>query len=211
MGCENSKPTVVPNAHVEPDPEVVTSDFSDTQIDTIRSTWPVLSRDVIRIGAEIFVRIFIDAPGVKKLFEKFSVYNVDDLRKSPQFRDHAEKFMQVLQNIVDNLECLAPVTQHELMALGASHVLFDGFDTHYFGVYSKCMLEVWEQELGEEFIQEVRECWKAVFEYLVTQMSEGYDMCVQEQRKGISTMQDNEHRKNKVQREYDVLPDVNAT
>ena len=40
------------------------------------------------------------------------------------------------------------------------------------------MMDVWETELGEEFIHEVRDSWRLAFDYIVERMTEGFDMCL---------------------------------
>ena len=68
MGCDVSKSVDV----IETDePECDSLEFTDTQIDTIRSTWPILSQDMAEIGIKVFLRIFFEEPKVKTLFAKF--------------------------------------------------------------------------------------------------------------------------------------------
>nr|KAG5703952.1 hypothetical protein BaRGS_020549 [Batillaria attramentaria] len=172
MGCEIGKPSVVNQA--QEDPEVECTGFSDTQIDTIRSTWPLLARDSQRVAVEVFRRIFREAPSIHSLFHSF---NVEDLHKSVMFREHAGRFMLILQSLVDNLEAPSNIDD-QLLILGAKHATFDGYHPEYFRFYTKCMLEVWEQELGEEFIHEVRDSWRLAFDYIVDRMTEGFDMCL---------------------------------
>ncbi len=71
MGCEHGKPSVMMVAPEEIEEERSKAEFSDTQIDTIRSTWPLLSRDSVRVGLEVFTRIFRETPSVRSLFESF--------------------------------------------------------------------------------------------------------------------------------------------
>ncbi|KAL8621924.1 hypothetical protein ACOMHN_046128 [Nucella lapillus] len=175
MGCEFGKPQVVTT--VQEEVEVEVSGFSDTQIDTIRSTWPLLARESVRVGVEIFVRIFREAPSIQALFEHLRHQPHQDLHESPAFREHARHFMAVIQNLVDNLECPQNI-DHQLLILGAKHATFEGYHSEYFRFFTKCMLDEWETRLGEEFIHEVRDSWKLAFDYVVDRMSEGFDMCI---------------------------------
>ncbi|ESO92167.1 hypothetical protein LOTGIDRAFT_233216 [Lottia gigantea] len=178
MGCDNSKQQLQPN--IPDSQEEGTIGFTETQIDTIRSTWPLLSRNMVRVGTDVFVRIFTEVPTVKELFSSFNIVDVNDLHKMPTFRAHAEMFMQVLHLVVDNLETPYSELNHELMVLGARHATFSGFKPEYFKFYVKCLIQVWELELGEEFILEVRDCWKIVFDFLVDNMTEGYELALRE-------------------------------
>lgn len=42
--------------------------FTDIQIDVIRSTWPLLAKDMVSNGCRVFTDIFIAEPKVKTLF-----------------------------------------------------------------------------------------------------------------------------------------------
>ncbi|CAG5122945.1 unnamed protein product [Candidula unifasciata] len=182
MGCELTKNNVV----VPEMPEEDVTVFSDTQIDTIRSTWPLLSRDGVRVGVEVFMRIFRETPSIRRLFESLGSKDIDNLQHYPVFQDHALKFMKVLESLVQNMED-PEVIQPHLVALGVRHAAIDGYHPEYFRVYSKCLLEVWEMELGEEFISEVKECWKHVIKYIVRYMVHGYDMCLTDQLENVMT------------------------
>ena len=107
----------------------------------------------------------------------FRIDRVEDLHKSQIFREHADRFMAVIQNLVDHLECPQDVDRH-LLILGAKHATFDGYHPEYFRFYIKCIMDVWEKELGEEFIHEVRDSWRLAFDYIVDRMTEGFDMCL---------------------------------
>lgn len=94
--------------------------------------------------------------------------------------------MLVLESLVDNLE-QPEVIQPHLVALGARHASVEGYHPEYFRFYSKCLLEVWEVELGEEFIAEVRESWRRAMEYIVKCMAHGYKICINEQIHTMTT------------------------
>lgn len=67
MGCENTKVASVVE-EVEEEPEEGDSPFTEVQIDMIRSTWPVVSRNMESIGTSVFLRIFEMAPYIKDMF-----------------------------------------------------------------------------------------------------------------------------------------------
>ena len=77
---------------------------------------------------------------------------MEDLHTSTIFQDHASRFMNIIQGLVDQLETPQNMDQ-QLLILGAKHATFDGYHPEYFRFYTKCMMDVWETELGEEFIQ----------------------------------------------------------
>lgn len=106
-----------------------------------------------------------------------SIQRVEDLHTLPTFREHATKFMGVLASLVDNLEDPHEVDE-ALLLLGAKHATFNGYHPEYFISFGKCMLDAWEMELGEEFIAEVRESWRLLFDYIMTRMKQGFEMCL---------------------------------
>ncbi|GFN93656.1 cytoglobin-2 [Plakobranchus ocellatus] len=178
MGCDLTKNAVVVVAPEKA--EESKAEFSDTQIDTIRSTWPLLAHDIARVGMEVFTRIFRETPSVRSLFDSFGICDTENLKYHQLFIEHTQKFMYVLEALVDNLE-RPEVIRPSLVALGARHAAVEGYHPEYFRFYKKCMLEVWEMELGEEFIAEVRDSWTRVIEYIVQCMSHGYHISITDQ------------------------------
>ena len=66
MGCDVSKATNVrENGAVNQNSD----GFTENQIDTIRSTWPLLARDTKAHGVRLFLLIFMTEPDIKKLFK----------------------------------------------------------------------------------------------------------------------------------------------
>ncbi|OWF46877.1 globin C, coelomic-like [Mizuhopecten yessoensis] len=177
MGCDVSKSVEVNDVNIAEDEA---ADFSDNQIDTIRSTWPILSRDMVGIGEKVFFRIFLEEPKIKTVFKNFSYIDENNLRQSKIFIDHVTKFMQVVDSVVDSLEKPKTEIQHTLLMLGAKHATFDGFDIEHFAVYIKVLMSVWETAIGEEFIPEVRESWNIVFTYIVRYLCQGYELFILE-------------------------------
>ena len=44
--------------------------FTENQIDTIRSTWPLLARDTKAHGVRLFLLIFMTEPNIKMIFKE---------------------------------------------------------------------------------------------------------------------------------------------
>ena len=103
-----------------------------------------------------------------------------DLLRSDIFKDHALRFMKIVDEVVDNMDQPKTKIQQTLMMLGAKHATFEGFSVEYFNVYSKSMIYVWEYAIGEEFIQEVRDCWIDFLDYIVKYMCQGYNIFINE-------------------------------
>ena len=120
----------------------------------------------------------------------FSTTREEDLPGNVIFQGHVSKFMHLVDVIVENLDVQKDEVEKVLLMLGAKHATFDGFKEEYFQVYTKCMLEVWESVIGEEFIPEVKDSWLVVFSYLTRFMSEGYFLYMHEQNDGLTIESD---------------------
>ena len=60
------------------------------------------------------------------------------------------------------------------MMLGAKHATIPGFDLMYLSTFTKCMHSTWENILGEEYTDDVRDAWATVFEYISSKIRDGY-------------------------------------
>lgn len=64
MGCDTSKAESREDLEFQENGD----DFTDNQIDSIKSTWPILSRNKMKTGLELFRLIFLTEPQIKSLF-----------------------------------------------------------------------------------------------------------------------------------------------
>jgi len=101
-----------------------------------------------------------------------------ELIRSQIFKEHAVRFMKIVDDLVDSMDQPKTGIQQTLMMLGAKHATFEGFKVEYFAAYSKSLIDVWEYTIGEEFIPEVRDCWLDLFNYLVKYMCQGYNIYI---------------------------------
>ena len=102
--------------------------------------------------------------------------------------------MNCLELVCDNLETVCDpecATTRHLLVLGATHAHITDFDFRFFHVFVKCTHFTWEQVLGEEYTQEVREAWTKLFEFLVGKIQEGFLICVAEREKEDGMMLNN--------------------
>ncbi|XP_061198110.1 cytoglobin-2-like [Saccostrea echinata] len=173
MGCDVSKSTdVIETEEIESD----TFEFTDTQIDTIRSTWPILACDMTDIGSKVFLKIFLEEPKLKYIFSSFSDMEENELVHHPLFIDHVTRFMQIIDYLVENLDQEKSDFEQALLMLGAKHATFPGFQVSYLNLFTKALLEVWESAIGEEFIPEVQQCWAQLFTYIMRYIVQGYEL-----------------------------------
>ena len=107
----------------------------------------------------------------------------EELYEDIEFQAHVTKFMQLINDIVNNLDVQRDEVEKALMMLGAKHASLDGFKSDYLGVFTKCMLQLLESVIGEEFIPEIKESWTAMFSYIARYMSQGSEIYFEEQQK----------------------------
>ncbi|XP_070567773.1 neuroglobin-1-like [Ptychodera flava] len=147
--------------------------FTDRQRRIVRKTWRPLANDMTGNGTKVFLRIFEMEPKVKQLFPCRDKEG-EELLKDMNFKGHASRFMQSVGAAVDNLDSLETSLAPLLLKLGRSHTNFSGFKPDYFDIFTRAMLDVWEQELKDRFTSEVKESWLTVFEFMMGKMKEGY-------------------------------------
>ena len=106
----------------------------------------------------------------------------EELYEDIEFQAHVTKFMQLINDIVNNLDVQKDEVEKALMMLGAKHASLDGFKSDYLGVFTKCMLQLLEAVIGEEFIPEIKESWTAMFSYIARYMAQGSEIYYEEQQ-----------------------------
>lgn len=139
----------------------------------IKRHWRVLSTDIQRLGATVFLQIFKEHPEVKQLF---SFRNVDDdnLLSCAEFRGHAYRFMQAIGGVVENIDNLEKTMSGALIFLGKQHVMFSGIKPAYFDDFYHAISNVWKDVLGKNYTPESANAWKHVFLYTLETLKKGF-------------------------------------
>jgi hemoglobin-like flavoprotein len=166
--------------------------LTDNQKNIIYTTWRHLSDDMVNTGVTLFLRIFKHSPEVKNLFN-FQDLEMSQLPDNPHFRGHATHFMQVINELVDNLDDLDTNLTPLLLALGEQHSQTQRFGIQYFEVFAQCLIIVWEERLGDEFTPEVRAAWEKLFVFMLMTLREGYIHACSYDDKQQSITDDSEH------------------
>jgi hypothetical protein len=65
-----------------------------------------------------------------------------ELIRSQIFKEHAVRFMKIVDDLVDSMDQPKTGIQQTLMMLGAKHATFEGFKVEYFAAYSKSLIDV---------------------------------------------------------------------
>lgn len=77
MGCQSSRNITIEdqcNSNNKAQSDKV-SYFTELQIDCIRSTWPLVSKNKIKFGCDIFAEIFTMEPKIMDMFSFGQVYS----------------------------------------------------------------------------------------------------------------------------------------
>ncbi|WAR06883.1 NGB-like protein [Mya arenaria] len=164
MGCENSKS----DSNDEDEIQEHEDEFNENRVDSIKSTWPILTRDRMQTGSNLFRHIFLVEPRIKALFKRDRSMTDEEVLHSIEFKHHVERFMHSMDQVVENIDKDRDNVEHMLLILGAKHATYDGFKEDYFSVYANCMIDTWESVIGEEFIKEVRESWELLVAYVIS-------------------------------------------
>lgn len=128
------------------------------QIELVKKTW-VMVVPIADKAAELFYdRLFTLDPSVKPMFKNDMTEQGKKLMKT----------INIAVEAVDNLEPLIPT----LKVMGAAHAGY-GVKEKDYNTVGSALLWTLEQGLGDEFTDEVKNAWAAVYEVLAKTMKEG--------------------------------------
>ena len=99
----------------------------------------------------------------------------DQLIHHPQFLEQTRRFMRVIQSVVDSLDYMRSHCAPRLIELGRMHVVIEGFLPDYFDVFTRAIIGVWRQELKEAYTADVSDAWKALFDFIIDHLKDGYN------------------------------------
>ena len=152
----------------------VTLSLSVTDKNHITNTWPILQKDRINVGKQLFLQIFQQSPTIKDIFSFKDCWG-DDLLKHPTFASHATNFVTAFDDIVRNIHDDALVKQ-VLLQLGRSHAKRRQFSDEYFGIFKTALMVTWGMYLKSKFTAEVKHAWGVLFDQVTMKLSEGYTL-----------------------------------
>ena len=149
-----------------------------TQQHIITKTWRQLQANRACIGKKVFLRIFEVEPRVKTAFKLGSMWG-DDLLNNDTFKRHANRFVESIGYVVDNVYSLQEHAEAYVMDIGADHTKRPGFSVQFFDVFVKSLLFVWQQEIDDQFTPDVEAAWLELFQYVAQKTKEGYESASQ--------------------------------
>lgn len=185
MGCASSihTPIIQPSKHPIEEEQVIPASavpakvsvlLNPGQKEAIRSSWALLGNDLERIGKQIFLKIFETNPQIKELFSFRCAWG-DQLINHPDFKSHAARFMNIIQEGVNHLDDLDHAYTPRLLSLGSKHTKFYGFKSAHFVLFHSAILFILRRELLLSPDSEADKAWNVFLRYLMNNMQEGYN------------------------------------
>lgn len=131
--------------------------LSAKQIELIRDSWQRVLPIKEKAAELFYARLFELDPTVKSLFKG---------KLEPQ----GEKLMMTLNIVVNAIDNLSDV-EAMLQAMGKRHIIY-GVEARHYETVGAALLWVFEQGLGDNFTEEVKEAWATAYGLLATTMKE---------------------------------------
>lgn len=172
MGCSISyKVNRAISSNVSADQH--TGGLTDRDKQMIRKTWPKVSKDLLTFGAKVFTMIIHVNPHMKDLFP-WQGSTEEELLSDARFRQHAERFSQVISSAAENVNTFDDVITPSLITLGEHHVDYVNFSEEYYEIFSASILKVIEEELDSKLTDDVSEAWCKLVKLMTSKIKEGH-------------------------------------
>ena len=124
-------------------------EMTGQQIMVVKRSWGIFRNiDPILVGEVFYGRIFLKAPGIKKMFP---------VSMEAQYG----KIIDMLSLMVARLERMDELT-NEISALAQRHVQY-GVKRGHYEIVGEALLWTLEQGLGRDWTDEVKEAWTSCF------------------------------------------------
>ncbi|XP_028677368.1 neuroglobin [Erpetoichthys calabaricus] len=139
----------------------------------IRESWERLGKDKLPHGTVMFTRLFELDPALLQLFQyNTSSSSPQECLSSPEFTEHINKVMQVIDTAVTHLDELDSLNEY-LAGLGRRHQAV-GVKTNSFTMVGESFLYMLECGLETAYTSEIRDAWVQLYSLVVEAMSRGW-------------------------------------
>lgn len=128
------------------------------QIELVKKTWTMVVPIADKAAELFYGRLFELEPSYKDMFKN-------------DMTEQGKKLMKTINIAVEALDDVEPLIP-TLKQMGADHAGYGVVDRDY-NVVGAALLWTLEQGLGDEFTDEVKNAWGAVYEVLASVMKEG--------------------------------------
>ncbi|MBN3314534.1 NGB protein, partial [Atractosteus spatula] len=139
----------------------------------IRDSWERLGKNKLTHGTIMFTRLFELDPELLGLFHYNTPYSSpQECLSSPEFVDHINKVMLVVDAAVSHLDNLHSLEEY-LVNLGRKHQAV-GVQTQSFAAVGESLLYMLERSLGPAYTSTLRHAWLTLYSVVVEAMSSGW-------------------------------------
>jgi hemoglobin-like flavoprotein len=124
--------------------------MKEEEIRLVKRSWQILRKiDPVLLGDVFYSRLFIDAPGLRTMF---------DARMDGQYR----KLIDMLDSMVANLD-QTELLKVELRELGERHLGY-GVKPQHYDLVGNALLGTLEVALGNDWNPKVKAAWKQCYQ-----------------------------------------------
>lgn len=122
--------------------------MTDRQIQLIEETWDYVILNTEKAGELFYTRLFERYPEVRPLFKS-------------SMDEQSRKLIALITFAVNKLRNLDTIVA-DVQALGKRHVAY-GVDASHYQMVGECLLWTLEQGLAEQWNEEVKQAWTALY------------------------------------------------
>ncbi|XP_070189209.1 uncharacterized protein [Littorina saxatilis] len=147
----------------------------ESQKKMVANTMHALRSRLGEVGVQVFKTIFAIRPDFKQHFS-FKDLPDADLEYDIRFREHAARFMQVVNCAIETIEHRDPDEMDTMFhQVGALHMHIADFQRSNFSVFKEALLHVLAEQIGQDkFKGELFRAWDAVVKYIIQRLQRGY-------------------------------------
>ncbi|XP_017283585.1 cytoglobin-1-like [Kryptolebias marmoratus] len=151
------------------------SPLTDEERVLVQDSWAQVFQNCEDVGVTILIKLFVNFPTAKQYFRQFKhIEDVRELEQSPQLRKHAQRVMNAINTLVENLDNSEKVAS-VLKLVGKAHALKHNVDPVYFKILSGVILEVLGEEYPDVVTPEVGSAWTKLLATLCYSVKAVYD------------------------------------
>ncbi|XP_023676538.1 cytoglobin-2 [Paramormyrops kingsleyae] len=133
--------------------------LSEAETGMIQDTWGRVYENCEDVGVAILIRFFVNFPSAKQYFSQFQdMEDMEEMERSTQLRKHAQRVMNALNTVVENVHDPDKVASI-LNLVGKAHAIKHKVEPMYFKILSGVILEILSEDCPESFTPDVQRAW----------------------------------------------------
>lgn len=150
------------------------------EIYRLKQSWKGIRRNMEQTGVEMFINLFRTNTEILHLFQGFTHIQGDALRENETLEAHAMLVMNTLDKAFTNLEKYDLVVE-SLMATGATHCRFPGFEDRFFKFMEEPFLNAIKLTLGDRYSERIEKLYKVYIDFILSTLQKGMLQAKEEQ------------------------------